>query len=113
MVIHTTGQSKLTTEIALLFDLGQYGDDDTLESESDSGLISPIVATSKSLGGFVTGNNFQLSHELLSADANSQVLREFTVAVSGSSVTRVTTFPVTKTDQVEITTFNLWNLRYN
>ena len=113
MVIHTTGQATLTTEIAQLFSTGQYGDDGTLESQSDSGLISPLVDTSKPLTGVVTGNNMQFIHDLESNEANGDDLREFGLFLNGDNVNRVTTTLVEKDERKEITTFSLWSIRYN
>ena len=113
MVIHEDGQNKITTLIATSFDQGQYGTDDTLESVTDTGLIAPVASSDKPLSGLVSGNSFQLIHDLEAADANDVTLQEFTVKIDGDSVNRLTTFPIEKTVRKEVTTSVNWAIRYN
>lgn len=113
MVIHQTGQAIITLRLANQFDNGQYGDDGTVESVTDTDLISPIASSDLPLIRLVSGNSMQFIHELDEFTSNGETLREFTLKIDGDSVNRVTIFESEKNDTTEISTVTIWAVKYN
>jgi hypothetical protein len=113
LVIINGGQSILTQALANTITQAQYGDDDTLEAISDTGLISPIASTLKNVSKLISGNSILVVHELLSLDAAGELLAEYELRTGSASITRNTTTPLAKTTTKEVVTTTVLYADYN
>lgn len=112
MVILNQGGDDITDAIAAILLTGQWGDDATVESPTDTGLISPIAGTQKTLAVSKTGFTIECVHDLLSTEGNGNTLREFALQTNGD-FNRVTTTPVVKDATKDIITTTTITLTIN
>lgn len=83
---------------------GEYGSDGTTESESDTGLGTPIPATSQTLSKTSSNLTITLTHDLDSVTGNGNTLREFALQTSTQDFNRTTTTELTKDNTKEVVT---------
>lgn len=113
MVIVTTAGQDICNYIAGSWNQGEYGSGTTLESDSDSALVTPIVATLGTLSNTRTGLSISMIHEVASTTANSTTFAEYALFASGTIKTRVTTTPIAKDSTLEMQTTTILFLDIN
>jgi len=113
MVFLEQGGETVRDLIAVALTTGQYGDDSTTESASDTGLISPIASSSQTLSVTKSGLTIETVHELDSVTSNGETLAEFALDTSTQSLTRVTTTPLIKDNTKEVVTTSIIYISIN
>ena len=107
MVVVNNGLEKIASVVAVDLSTGEWGDDNTTPSQSDTDLISAVAGTSKSLQKTTSGQTIQLTHELGLSSGNSNTLKEFGNKFTDSTLlNRVISGDIIKTSSLIVTTIS-------
>lgn len=113
MVIVTTAGEDVCNYIAGAWESAEYGSGTTLETESDSSLVTPVVASLATISNTRTGLSLSMVHEIASTTANSTTLAEYALFDGSTLRTRVTTTPLSKDSTLELQTTTILFLDIN
>jgi len=102
MVLTTQGKNFIRDLIDADISQGQLGTDNTAPNATDTGLISPVAATLKTVTTTTADKQINIEYSLATTDGNGNTYQEFETRVTLGGINRVTFVGIPKTSTIEM-----------